>query len=141
MTLIYRKPLTKDIKEIFEIGKVEFTWVFEKISWFESTVEWYVQKYSDYCFVAESQGVIVGFILVFYQDDFAYFGWGCSAQSHKNRGIMSDLTELAVNRVRENNNLKEIYSHVREDGIVNKMMKRRDFINIDQRKVEMKLSL
>ena len=44
----YKIPTIKDVDEIYQIGKHEFNWIFEQISWEPWLVEWYIKNYRNY---------------------------------------------------------------------------------------------
>ena len=137
----YTKPTLQDSESIFTLGENEFNWVFEKISWNIGLVEWFITHHNCYCFKAQNDNRIVGFQLSFVKDDIGYLGWACVLPEFRKRSIASRLLELTTNEMKKNDSIKNIYSHVRDDGIIPHFLSRRGFVDINERKIEMKLNI
>jgi ribosomal protein S18 acetylase RimI-like enzyme len=137
----YTTPTAKDSKAIFTLGENEFDWVFEKISWNIELVEWFLIHHNCCCFTAQDDNMIIGFQLSFITKDIGYLGWACVSPEYRKRSIASSLLDLTISEMKNNDKIKNIYSHVRDDGIFPNFLSRRGFIDISERKIEMKLNL
>jgi ribosomal protein S18 acetylase RimI-like enzyme len=137
----FTTPSVKDSKEIFLLGEKEFDWIFEKISWDMTLVEWFINNHNPYCFIARDGRTIVGFHLSFITGEMGYMGWACVSPNFRRQNITRELLRLTIAKMKENDKIRNVYSHVREDGICPNFLSRRGFVEINERKVEMKLSL
>jgi len=137
----YTTPTLQDVEEIFLLGKKEFHWIFEKISWDHELVNWYIKKHSPYCFVAQKDNSIVGFQLSFIKNEIGYMGWICVLPKFRKNSIADTLLEMSIKKFKANKNVKNIFAHVRNDGICVEWLKRRGLCAIKQEKFEMKLSI
>lgn len=137
----YKKPNLQDSESIYALGKNEFTWIFEKISWNIELVKWFLIHHNSYCFMAQSDNEIVGFQLSFVKDSIGYLGWSCVLPDYRKRSIASTLLDLTIIEMKKDNSIKNIYSHARDDGIIPSFLSRRGFIAIGENKIEMKLNI
>jgi ribosomal protein S18 acetylase RimI-like enzyme len=137
----YSTPSLKDAKEIYLLGTCEFNWIYEKIAWELSVVEWYIKYHRSYCFIALKGDSIVGFHFSFVEDDIGYMGWVAVNKEYRRYNIANQLLDMTLEKMRSNKNILNVYAHVRNDNIVNSWLKRRGFVDINQQKVEMKYTL
>ncbi len=137
----FSNPTVDDSEEIYFLGKPIFDWTFEKISWSHSLVEWFLNNHLEFCFVATHNGSIVGFHLSFIQEEIGYMGWACTSPKFRKLDITNNLVSMTINKMRSISTIEDIYSHVREDGVCDILLKKRGFINIKEKKIEMKFTL
>jgi ribosomal protein S18 acetylase RimI-like enzyme len=141
VTIEYHCPTLKNAEEIYRLGRAEFNWIFEKVSWDQSIVSWYINYFRSYCFIATDNKVIIGFHLSSTIDAIGYMGWVCVAPEYRHFSVGQALLEMTIKKMKKNPNIKNIYANARDDGIVLDWLKRSGFNDILERKVEVKLCL
>jgi len=136
--VIIRNLDPEDIRTVFELGLAAFDWPSESVFWSEQVVRWYCESARVVSFVAESDQMIVGFILCFAADSTGCVGWIAVDERFRQQGIASKLIHRALLVFRALG-ITKITTLAREDGRANRFFQRFGFHDCRLRKVELLL--
>lgn len=131
-----RNLAPEDVRTIFEIGLVTFDWLSESVFWSERVANWYCENSRVVSFVAESDRVIVGFILCFATNSTGCVEWVAVDEQFRRQGIASRLVHRALAALRVLG-VKKVITIAREDGQANQLFRQLGFYDYELRKVGM----
>lgn len=134
-SITIRRPRVEDISHIHALGLRQFTWIFERTTWRTSLICSFLDYDSDYCRIAEADGVCVGFCLGSVLDDYGYISWVAVEDDYRRQKLASQMIEESLAAIRKK--VRKIYCHARESSEVISMFSTLGFQPTDERKIEM----
>jgi ribosomal protein S18 acetylase RimI-like enzyme len=137
MKISYNKINMSDSEAIYNLGKLHFDWVYEKVSWFQRTVDWHIKNFPELCYQAKYKNKIIGFCFGFIEGDIGYISWILVDEDYRRQGVAKNMLNLVIPELKDKS--KFIASHVRRNNDSFNLFNKLGFNEIEQVKTEMVL--